>query len=175
MIQKKKISCVLALCLTMILTVSDLQGQETDINVPLHTGLAVPGLDGGSGFYIGTNPSLGITDRLRVEMQASFARIEIGSSFLSGRTGFETHLNILAGARFYLVRNEEGSNIFVNGLAGFNRNNRDLSGLTATTSNQLGLSVGAYYERKRFIAGIAAETNGYLVLKVGITLYDTQR
>lgn len=171
----KKFSCVVGLCLMLMLTATNLHGQETDINVPLYTGLAVPGLDRGSGIYIGTNPSLGITNRLRLEMQASFARIDIGSSFLSGRTGFETHLNILAGARFYLIRNEDGSNIFVNGLTGFNRNNRDLSGLTATTSNQLGLSGGAYYERKRFIAGIAAETNAYLVLKVGISLYDTSR
>ena len=173
--RKRKLSYVIALFLSMILVPPHLQGQKTDFNFPVFGGIAVPALDRGSGFYLGINPNLMIMERLRFEAQVSFARLDIRGSFLSGRTGFESHLNILAGARFYLIRNKEGANFFVNGLAGFNRNNRELSGLENSSSNQPGFSGGVFFESHRFIAGIAAESNGYLALKVGISLNGTSR
>lgn len=131
------------------------------LNVAATVGIASPILDNGFGVQVGVNPSFELTEYLSLESQFSLIHVN-GTQFISGDEFTSKSYNALAGGRLYVLSSKKSFRAFINFLAGANFNPGE------TRESDLGLSLGVYGEFKDdFLFGIAGETDGFFVGKLG--------
>lgn len=156
---------LLVLCLQLGSTV---QAQERNYYTLVAGGINTPLLDGGIGPYIGIHPHYHFASHFAVEAQLSYKYSYIFSTFINGDKSDMHSANALVGFRFYFMKPENKTRLYVNALAGFNYTEEKNSMGTYNDYRGLGLSSGLWVELKnRIPIGLTFDTQGHWVLKAG--------
>ena len=134
-------------------------------------GYALPILDGGNGIHLGLNPSFELSNFFAIETQFSYTYANI-NQFISGNSAKQNSYNGVIGARLYIVEKEKKFRPYLNFLVGvLYSTEEDVNLMQKDTETLLGYSAGIYgLFQKKYVVGIASETPGFFVLKLGYQL-----
>ena len=160
----------IALILSLLSISMQVKAQNDAFSTQATVGVTSPLLDNGIGFHLGINPAYALSDFVAIEGQLSYIYSRVTGSFLSGRTGNQHAVNLLAGGRVYLISSEKRTHLYVNALLGGNYFQENMTGLSEQQELNLGFSVGAFVGINRLLIGLSFDTPQYVVLKVGIRL-----
>ena len=136
--------------------------QKGDLSISASLGLNFPILDNGVGFFVGVNPTYGLSNNFALETQFSFGFVPGGEDFLTGEPEPQNNFNALLGGRLYILSDEKKVRPYIN-LLGGGMYNADADYIEVI----LGFSTGAFVEIKQFMFGISAESPGNIILKAG--------
>lgn len=160
----KKVVLILSLILVGLVGNS----QESKFGSSAYVAVSTPMLSTGYGGQIGYNPSYKLTNYVYLEGQVAFLYHRITSAFLSGEKRNAYQGSMLAGLKLYFNGEDKKNRFYSNILLGggyyvLNRkDDRVINGWVPA------LSLGFYSELKsNVMLGIAAETPGNLLFKVG--------
>lgn len=131
-------------------------------------GYALPILDGGNGIHLGVNPSFELSQYFAVEAQLSYTYAKI-NKFISGEPAKQNSYNGVAGVRLYIVESEKSFRPYINFLVGILYSiENDPNLMEKSTETLLGYSAGIHcLIDEKYTIGLASETPGFFVLKVG--------
>lgn len=163
----KKTGIILFLVLA---SVSNMYAQSKKFSVNLNAGPGVKLLESGVGFHVGVQPYYAVWKYAGIEALASYSNIKINGSFISGRKGKETNVNLLLGGRVYFVSPEKKNRVFVNILFGQRYTTKTLDGNKTGPAWESAGSAGLYFQPSRFLIGAGVESPGYVFLRFGLTI-----
>lgn len=128
-------------------------------------------LDTGIGFHVGAQPYYAIWQYVGIEGLVNYSYTKIKGTFISGKTGKETNVNLLLGGRVYFVPPEKKNRVFINLLFGQSYTRATINGTAKTPSWEAAGSAGLYFQPSHFLIGIGAESQGYFFLRFGVNIY----
>lgn len=143
--------------------------QQERFTITPNAGIVLPMLDEGAGILLGVNPVIRLASWISAEGEVSLIAVRITSKFLSGPEppgGGITALQAMGGLRIYLNKEKRRVRPFINAMLGVARVSE--TGISSETTG--GLSMGAFLQGRHLMGGIALETPGFLVFKMGYTL-----
>lgn len=136
--------------------------QKSEFSISASIGLNLPILDNGVGFFVGVNPTFGLSNNFSLEAQVSFASVTSGENFLTGEPEPQSNFNALMGGRLYILSLERRVRPYINLLGG---------GMYNTDADYIevifGFSSGVFVDIKQFMFGISAESPGNIIFKAG--------
>ena len=131
-------------------------------------GYALPILDGGNGIHLGLNPSFELSQFFAVEGQLSYTYAKI-NKFISGESAKQNSYNGVVGGRLYILEADKSFRPYLNFMVGILYSTEDDPNLMEkSTETLLGYSAGVHcLIENKYVIGLASETPGFFVLKVG--------
>lgn len=127
--------------------------------------------------HLGYNPHFEVTNRFAVEAHFSYsgAKFKPNDNWFAHDGGHLHIINTLGGARFYLIKKKEKTQLYFNFLLGYAfvedqelTNDGDVNSFRNSKYHEMGYSSGIYLNTKsNFSFGIAFETLAATTLKVG--------